>query len=90
MSAIIDIGPLLPVTPANPATTSTPRSTSRIGDERDVVEFSAQGRALARAVRESSLRIAKTRAIRAEIEAGTYETPERIQGTVQRLLDVLA
>lgn len=38
----------------------------------------------------SSFRTAWLRAIRAEISDGTYETPERINGTVDRLLDVLA
>ncbi len=89
MSAIINIGSLLPVTPVNPATTASPRPVSRVGADRDVVEFSVQGEALARAVKESSLRIAKTRAIRAEIEAGTYETRERLSGTVERLLDII-
>ena len=56
---------------------------------RDTVEFSRTGRALARAVEESSLRIAWRRAIRAEIENGTYETPERIDKTAQRVLDVI-
>jgi anti-sigma28 factor (negative regulator of flagellin synthesis) len=47
------------------------------------------GRALAHAVEESSLRIARTRAIRAEIESGTYETPARIAATAARVLDVI-
>ncbi|MHC4696165.1 MAG: hypothetical protein ACYTFA_05425 [Planctomycetota bacterium] len=56
---------------------------------RDTVEFSRMGCTLARAVEESSLRIAQTRAIRAEIENGTYETPERIDRTAERVLDVI-
>ena len=55
----------------------------------DTVEFSRTGTSLARAVEESSLRIARTRAIRAEIAEGTFETSERINGTVARLLDVI-
>lgn len=54
------------------------------------IEVSSFGDALARAVETSSLRIARTRAIRAEIVAGIYETPERIHGTVERILDVIA
>ena len=45
--------------------------------------------ALSRAVFDSSFRIARTRAIRAEILNRTYETPERIDRTVERLLDVI-
>ncbi|MHC5112774.1 MAG: hypothetical protein ACYTHJ_23205 [Planctomycetota bacterium] len=37
-----------------------------------------------------SLHLAKTNAIKAEIAAGTYESSERIAGTVDRLLDILA
>ncbi len=55
----------------------------------DTVEFSRMGRAMARAAEESSLRIARTRAIRAEIDNGTYETPERIDRTAERVLDVI-
>ena len=32
---------------------------------------------------------AQYKAIRAEIENGTFVTPERIHGTVERLLDVI-
>lgn len=56
----------------------------------DTIEISPTGRALAGAAEKSSLRIARTRAIRAEIENGTYETLERIKGTASRLLDLLA
>jgi len=38
----------------------------------------------------SSFRAARTQAIRSEIANGTFETPERIQGTAERLLDVIA
>ena len=55
--------------------------------EGDTAEFSRA--ALQRAVGLSSLRIATTAAIRTEIEDGTYETPERINGTIDRLLDVI-
>ena len=55
----------------------------------DAAEFSIAAEALARAVMESTLRIARTRAIRAEIESNTFVTPERINGTVERLLDVI-
>ena len=62
------------------------RSSSAI----DTVEISLTARALASAAEKSSLRMARTRAIRGEIEKGTYETPERIEGTAARLLDLFA
>lgn len=61
---------------------------SRIMAE-DTVEFSTSGRSLARAVEESSFRIARVRAVSAAIADGTYETRERLDGAVSRLLDVL-
>lgn len=71
-----------------------PRSPSFAPATRDIngerIEVSSFGGALARAVETSSLRIARARAIRAEIVAGIYETPERIHGTVERILDVIA
>lgn len=55
----------------------------------DTVEFSSFGRALAEASEQSTFRLARLRAVRDEIERGDYETPERLRGTVYRLLDVL-
>ncbi len=56
----------------------------------DTVEFSSAGRQLAETVGSSSFRAARIQAIRSEIAAGTYETRERIEGAVSRLLDILA
>jgi hypothetical protein len=36
------------------------------------------------------MRQARVRALQTEIEGGDFETPERISGTVERLLDVIA
>jgi len=44
---------------------------------------------LQRVLSRTSFRLARLRAVRADIEAGTFETKERIQGTVGRLIDVL-
>ena len=46
--------------------------------------------ALRRIVEQSSMRQARMRAIQREIENGVYDTPERISGTVDRLLDIIA
>lgn len=54
--------------------------------ESDPVEFSRMGRILADAMETSSLRLAKIQALRSEIAEGTFETPERIEGTVDRLI----
>ena len=46
--------------------------------------------ALRRIVEQSSMRQARLRAVQTEIENGNYVTHERISGTVERLLDVIA
>lgn len=68
---------------ALPRGTDSPRGT-------DTVEISSAGLALSRAAESSSLRLARNRAIRAEIQAGTYETPERLTKTVDRLMAALS
>ena len=89
---ISNVANILSIRPAAPASAAPsqaqveqPSTTSE-----DTVEFSPLGRAMARAASESTMRIAQIHAIRAEIENGTYETPERIRGTVDRLLKFLA
>ena len=55
----------------------------------DTVELSPTGRALSRADVQSRLRIIRISEIRAEIKAGTFLTPNRVDGTVERLLEIL-
>jgi hypothetical protein len=55
----------------------------------DTVELSPMGIALSRADVQSRLRIIRISEIRAEIQAGTFMTPERVDGTVERLLEIL-
>lgn len=92
MSLIINIANAYPSpSPTRAATLAPPRhsgATFTAGD--DTIELSRVGEALSRAAEMSSFSIARVRAIRAEIEGGTFETPERIAGTVKRLLDVVA
>lgn len=90
MSLIINIGPVYPSVPFSRVIGPLPTPLATLTAEGDRVEFSSVGRTLSRIAEESSFRIARARAIRDEIENGTYETPERITGTVERLLDVLA
>lgn len=78
---------LRPVTPD--ATGQQNRITESSQAALDTVEISPRASALARAAEASSLRIARTNAIRAQIASGTFETPERIEGTITKLLDVI-
>jgi len=56
----------------------------------DTVEISSAGRAMANLLHDSSLRAARINAIKAEIEAGTYETADKLQFVADRLIDILA
>ncbi|MFQ5461214.1 MAG: hypothetical protein ACE5E5_01165 [Phycisphaerae bacterium] len=92
MNSIINIGPsyssplVRPVSP-KPAGGTIEAFPLAKGDS---VEFTPMSRALpAEVMSKVSLRLARANAIRAEIDAGTYETPERIRGTVERLLDII-
>jgi hypothetical protein len=89
---IINIGNVYPSVSINPTTPpqSTPPTVVRHGLDGDTFELSRAGAARVRAAEKATFLLAKTRAIRAQIEAGTYETPERINGTVDRLIDVIA
>lgn len=53
------------------------------------VALTRKGYSLRRIVEQSSMRLARVRAIRTEIESGSFETSERIRGTVDRLLQVI-
>lgn len=90
MSEIINISTALPPisTVQDGATATTPSAVRAVATE-DTVEISRLGRALARAVGESSFRLARVQAIRTQIADGTYETPLRLNGTVDRLIDIL-
>lgn len=55
----------------------------------DTVEPSPAGIALPRAEPRFRLPTMRISDIRAEIRAGTFVTPERLRGTVERLLDIL-
>ncbi len=91
MSVIINIDTayrtMPPASPSPDRLTTAPSPSRVVG--RDRVEFSQFGASLARKASGSDVRIARALAIRSEIVKGTYETRERIDGTVDRLLDVI-
>jgi len=91
MSAIIDISNAFPI-PTSPKTISGPaKSVEAVTQTKsDTVEISTIGRSLANANDVSRLSIARLQAVRTEIENGTFETPERIHGTVDRLIQFLS
>ena len=92
MSSIVNITNALPAVrllPDRPQPAAGDSASSAIPRD-DSVEFSPLGRAMAAATEESSLRLARIRAIREEIGNNTYETQERIAETARILLQVLS
>jgi negative regulator of flagellin synthesis FlgM len=93
MSEIINLGSVnFPIAPAYPAANRLAlRETGQAetSSVTDSVEISRLGRTMSRIMNDSSLRLARINALRAQIADGTFETPERINGTVDRLLDVV-
>ena len=59
------------------------------GTSNDQVEISDLGSLLARVRELPDVRVEKVARLRAEITAGTFETPERLAGTAERLLEEL-
>jgi anti-sigma28 factor (negative regulator of flagellin synthesis) len=95
---VIDIQPYLPAASryervavgARPALTAVP-ALARDDALRDRVELSGRNEAHhAPLSADLSSRLERHGAIRAAIQSGTYETPERIDRLVDRLLDVIA
>lgn len=95
MSEISNIG-FTPSYAATFRTASAPHLPNETGDaasgigESDPVEFSRMGRLLAAGTEMSSLRLAKIQALRAQIADGTFETQERLMGTVDRIIKELS
>jgi negative regulator of flagellin synthesis FlgM len=67
------------------AATSTPS-----GGAVDRVDISAAAEAAARAAETGEVRTDLVNQLRAQIAAGTYETPAKLDAAVERLLDELA
>ncbi|UCF33600.1 MAG: hypothetical protein JSV78_14835 [Phycisphaerales bacterium] len=98
MSKIIDISNLYPARPNGLPSLNrarlhpADRELSLVPFEPtiDRVDLSDEGIRLSRATSEQDARIARRAQIVADIAAGTYITPDKIDVTVDRLLDILA
>ena len=69
--------------------TDQDRTDAGYGAPQDAVEISDIGALLATLRELPDVRVDRVAQISAEIEAGTYETPERLEETVNRLLEEL-
>ena len=81
--------PMAPV--SRPEVTSAPSQTGPVGiaSPRDEVEISSVGKLLDDASRTSGIREQRLTQIQQAIEAGTYETPEKLELALNRLLQDL-
>lgn len=76
--------PAKQVQPTQPVEqTSAPRSTV----PQDEVDISSAGKILDELNQSSEVRQERLNQIKAEIEAGTYDTPEKLEAALDRLLD---
>lgn len=62
---------------------------TRANQVTDTVEISTAGKLAAKIHDDSIIRMDLVQRVKAEIAAGTYETPERIDATVDRLMEEL-
>ncbi|RJP37032.1 MAG: hypothetical protein C4547_06230 [Phycisphaerales bacterium] len=79
--------PFLKYVAVHPA--SVPPPAAPIADRVDIVEISQEGRARAQSRIPARPEFTRILEIRRAIEEGTYETPERIEGTVDQILRIL-
>ncbi len=63
------------------------RGASGAGVNRDAVFISAAARRMSRMAALPNMRVDRVNAVREQIAAGTYETPEKIDAALDRLLD---
>ena len=78
-----------PIHPNRPAAAPRPTSESKPVSPTDAVEISTAGRMLDNATRTSEFRTERLAQIKAAIDAGTYDTPEKFEAALSRMLDSL-
>lgn len=83
------VGAAAPVSRTAPATATGPASPVGPAAPRDEVEISAVSRMLDDASRTPGVREQRLEQIKAAIESGTYETPEKLQIALDRMLEQL-
>lgn len=69
---------------------STPANQAQAGAVVDRVDISAAAEAASKAAETGSVRHALVSSIRAQIAAGTYETPAKLDAALERMFDALA
>jgi negative regulator of flagellin synthesis FlgM len=83
-------GAAWPVGANRPAATPEPTpKTDGVMSPRDEVEISSLGQMLDEASRTGSLREQRLEQIKSAIEAGSYESPEKLEAAVSRMIERL-
>lgn len=87
VSGLSSARPMSPV--SRPETTAAPAQFAPVGpvSPKDEVEISAVGKLLDDASRTPGIREQRLAEIKAAIEAGTYETPEKLEMAINRMVD---
>lgn len=83
------IHPAMPSNAAEPAGRMADAPSVQAQTNEDVIEISTAGRLATRVAELPEVRSELVARIKAEIDNGTYETPERIEITVNRLAEEL-
>jgi negative regulator of flagellin synthesis FlgM len=76
-----------PIKQTQPATEVEKAAEPQPVTPRDEVEISSVGKILDDLTQSSEVRAERLAQIKAAIEAGTYETPEKLEAAVEKLLD---
>ena len=89
VSGLSSARPMSPV--SRPEVTTGPAQFAPVGpvSPKDEVEISAVGKLLDDASRTPGIREQRLAEIKAAIEAGTYETPEKLEMALNRMVDQL-
>jgi len=75
-----------PVRPAQPTPPPTPSESTQPSQQTDEVEISSAGRMLDKIQQSGEVRTERLAQIKAAIEAGEYETPEKLEAALNRMM----
>lgn len=87
VSGINSVSRPLPISQPRPAVELEQTSSANVLSPQDEVDISPAGKMLDNLSRTSSLRDERLAQIKAAIADGTYETPEKLEGALNRLLE---
>jgi negative regulator of flagellin synthesis FlgM len=79
----------IPIKPSRPATEVSRTSETKPIETNDAVEISPAGKMLEELGQSSAVRAERLAQIKAAIDAGTYETPEKLEAALSKMLDDL-